>query len=416
VYLAYCLALLLPFIVFRPKDPFQPEFILNSYFILVVALGPLVVAAFFSDLFEQGVYGYAMYLIAIGYLGINTGFLLGRNFSKRNQSQRGFKHPLSNPVAQKFLCRFFLLVGFVGGVLFFARAGQIPILAENKEVARVDALSISGNGYFLYLMTLLMVGVAFKAVRVYGFSYSNESSRVKAERALFLVATLVGVFLTGSGSRRYAIWTILYVLIIRHYYISRLSFRSVFIVAVVAFSAVNLFEMFRNPFSDTTVDFTTTSLFRFVIYASNFEKVLSSFVNSDIHYFGSTFFMDVLTMLPGKQVDYQSWLKEQAGLEFEGFGIPPTIIGDFYINFGEMGVVVLCMVFGCLVRVLYNKCIVNRSFGRGSLVVYVLLLEVSMKVLTSGLSAQMMSAIWIFSILAFSSFISVSTFRKRRAG
>jgi hypothetical protein len=66
--------------------------------------------------------------------------------------------------------------------------------------------------------------------------------------------------------------------------------------------------------------------------------------------------------------------------------------------------------------VLYNKCIVNRSFGRGSLVVYVLLLEVSMKVLTSGLSAQMMSAIWIFSILAFSSFISVSTFRKRRAG
>ncbi|NML29119.1 O-antigen polymerase [Zoogloea dura] len=408
--------MLLPFIVFRPKDPFQPEFILNAYFILVVALGPLVVAAFFPDLFEHGVYGYAMYLIAIGYLGINFGFLVGRSFLKRGQSLRSLNHPLSSPSAQKVLVKIFLGIGFLGGAIFFARAGQIPIMAENKEIARVDALSVSGNGYFLYLMTLLMVGVAFKAVSVYSSPYRNERYEASAERFLFLVALIVGVFLTGSGSRRYAIWTILYVLIVRHYCVSRLSFRSVLMVAVVAFSAVNLFEMFRNPFSDTTVDFTTTSLFRFVIYASNFEKVLSSFVNSDIHYFGSTFFMDVLTMLPGKQMDYQSWLKEQAGLEFEGFGIPPTIIGDFFINFGEVGVVLLCAVYGCLVRVLYSKCIVNKVYGSGSLVVYVLLLEVSMKVLTSGLSAQMMSAIWIFSVLVFSYFFSLSIFRKRRSG
>ncbi|HEY1804514.1 MAG TPA: hypothetical protein VGG45_08525, partial [Terracidiphilus sp.] len=85
---------------------------------------------------------------------------------------------------------------------------------------------------------------------------------------------------------------------------------------------------------------------------------------------------------------------DETGLTFEGFGIPPTIVGDMFINFGPLGVIVGCFIFGVMARWIYDKLIIQKAFSGVSLVYYALLLETLMKMLSSGFSAQSLGLVW----------------------
>ncbi|WP_316633671.1 oligosaccharide repeat unit polymerase [uncultured Flavobacterium sp.] len=180
----------------------------------------------------------------------------------------------------------------------------------------------------------------------------------------------------------------------RHFLYTKIPIKKMFVISIMGLLFINLFEMFRNPDSMTTVDLKTTFIYRFVIYISNLEKVISAFINKDSLEYGGTFFMDLLTALPGKQIDYQSWLKEVTQLEFEGFGIPPTIMGDFYVNFGYFGIVIGCFLFGYIIRRLYNVLIMRKK-TLTDVFLYFVSLEIGSKIITSGLSAQSVSIAWV---------------------
>ncbi|RKT60441.1 oligosaccharide repeat unit polymerase [Azonexus fungiphilus] len=372
------------------KDPFKPEIFINLYYFIMVVSGPIVIYLFFPDIYQDGLYAEVLELLSMSLLCMNIGFILsGYCFNK----PRVFSKELVDTQGILRLAQIFLLVGLFSGVFFYLRAGNIPIISDNKEVARVMALSVSGNGYFLYLMTLVMPAVSLWAINCF------SDKKNKSVYFIVVLATIAGLFLTGTGSRRYIIWIYVYVLVVYHYIVRPLPLSKFFAVGIGAFVFVVLFELFRNPFSDTTADFYTAVLYRLVIFSSNLEKVFSAFYYGGEFFYGKTFFMDILTVLPGKQDDYQSWLKEYVGLSFEGFGIPPTMAGDFYINFGMPGVIVLSLAFGFFVRSVYFFLVVNR-FSYYSVFAYCLLLEVFVKMLTSGLSAQSISLIWVALILA----------------
>ena len=41
---------------------------------------------------------------------------------------------------------------------------------------------------------------------------------------------------------------------------------------------------------------------------------------------------------PGPDLDFTMWLKETLGMSFSGGGVTPTVIGEFYLNFGYIGI------------------------------------------------------------------------------
>lgn len=401
--LLYCFLLVLPFFIHRIRDVFQPELVVNAYFVLFIAMGPLAMMVMAPQLFQSGQYEFVTSLVLVGYVAINLGFLAasfqvrghgvlgGGRFSRRKFDSRGWRG----------IAILLLLLSLASLAVFFLRAGQIPIFAENKEAARVEALSVGGNGYLLYLATLGMTAVLLYSSVEY---WDAVRKRVRPSSLVFIFAAIVGIALAGTGSRRYFFWTCLYVLIARHYIYKSISVRFLVVFGVLGFVGVNLFEMYRNVGSDTTVDFLTTSYYRLIVYFYNLEAAFSAFQNSELMW-GSTLFMDVLTVLPGKQIDYQSWIKEVTGLEFEGFGVPPTVMGDMYINFGIPGVVLGCFIFGYAIRAFYYLQTSREVLTPLSILAYALVLEISIRTLTSGVSAQTMGLLWIvvvyFSIVGF---------------
>jgi oligosaccharide repeat unit polymerase len=176
----------------------------------------------------------------------------------------------------------------------------------------------------------------------------------------------------------------------------QISIKKFLLFTIAGLLFINIFEMVRNPDSETTVDFLTTASYRLIIYISNLEKVFTAFIHHE-KFYGSTLLMDLSTVLPGKQVDYQSWLKDIVGLEFEGFGIPPTIMGDLYINFGYPGIIIGCVAFGYLIKTIYQSQIIKGKSAIG-LLIYISSLEISSKIITSGLSAQTISMVWMTTI------------------
>jgi oligosaccharide repeat unit polymerase len=336
-------------------------------------------------------------MVIIGYLFINIGFLIGswnirQNNPVLNQYTQSIRRKSVTRFNLKISSYIFIAIGLIASVIFFIRAGNIPILALNKESARVAALAVSGNGYFLYLMSIGMYGIALLAV----YSYFYKQKKVP----LFLLLLFIGLAMTGTGSRRYILWICLYVLIAKHYLSSPIPKKQLIIYTFLGLLFVNVFEMFRNPDSLTTVNLSTTFSYRFLTYISNLEKVITYFISRDQFEYGGTFIMDILTALPGKQIDYQSWLKQVTNLEFEGFGIPPTIMGDLYVNFAYPGVIIGCTLFGFIIRIIYNKLILEG----GSLLnvfIYMLVLEIASKIITSGLSAQSISILWLGIFITF---------------
>ncbi|MNQ69410.1 hypothetical protein D3C85_840040 [compost metagenome] len=397
-----CIILVVPFFIFRPRDFFQPELFLNLYFIILIGLGPLALYAFRPDIFEKGNYNTVLLIIILGFSSINAGFLAydlihkkfktGRKTSLSKSSELFKEWAFRKRKSLRLVSIILTLSALFAGSIYFFRAGQIPLLAFNKEEARVAALAVSGNGYFLYILTLGVISPALMAM-----SYISKTRKLRLLRPILLLATAAAfTLLLFTGSRRYSVWLCIYVLSIHHYMEKQISIKKFLLITIGGLLFINIFEMVRNPDSETTVDFLTTASYRLIIYISNLEKVFTAFIHHE-KLFGSTLLMDLSTALPGKQIDYQSWLKDIVGLEFEGFGIPPTIMGDLYINFGYPGIIFGCLAFGYLIKTIYQRQIVKGKSALG-LLIYLSPLEISSKIITSGLSAQTISMVWMATI------------------
>lgn len=386
--------LLAPFLIFRSKDFFQPELFVNFLFVVLIGLGPFVLFFFMHEHYKERAYSDVSLIILLGYLGLNLGFVLARVCSASSVLANGLCADYSGWLLRKsrgmyILGLFLSFVSIVAGFIYFYRAGFIPLFSSNKEEARVAAMSVSGNGYFLYLLAIGVVAPSFMAL-----FYLRDGNPFRLLSPLFvLVLVSIAMLLLFTGSRRYVVWMFIYLLAVYHYVFRMIPVRRLLFFSGLGLFFVVLFEIFRNPDSDTTAGFLVASMYRLVIYTSNLEKVYSYF--GDVGFmWGGTFFMDILTILPGKQIDYQSWLKELVGLEFEGFGIPPTVMGDFYINFGLLGVCVGTFIVGFLLRVFYQWMILRGRSGLG-LLLYVSILEVGSKTITSGVSAQGIGYLWV---------------------
>lgn len=87
----------------------------------------------------------------------------------------------------------------------------------------------------------------------------------------------------------------------------------------------------------------------------NIHYILEHFPEKTNFQFGYTFLINFIMLLPGPNIDFTIWLKNILGETFEGGGLTPTLLGEFYINFGYIGIVLGFILLGFLVNWLEQK-------------------------------------------------------------
>lgn len=373
-------------------DYFSPHIAIGGYFFITILFGLMLIFTFDPlGLSQDTAYIKVYELVLSGFLSLYMGFFCIYFIFKKNISNKLLAQPVSDPIisCSGFNTAMYLLliIGTFAAVLFFARSGTIPLFAADKNEARVATMEVSGNGYLQFLMTVMNYYVMLKFASLY-INKENIFTRSEKYKIYIFFLYIFSVYLL-TGSRRYSLFLIIYVTLIKNYLCKYIKLKNLILIVVMLVTLTIAFEIFRESSSDTTQSVGLALAYKMVVYISNFKNIYLSIPSEVPFQNGKTILMDFLTILPGKQIDYQTWIKDVTGLSFKGFGAPPTIIGDLYLNWGWNGVFIGMFFIGTVLEFAYIFLVLHK-ISTLKLVFYIIIFETSLKTITSGISAQFM--------------------------
>ncbi len=148
--------------------------------------------------------------------------------------------------------------------------------------------------------------------------------------------------------------------------------RSFFVLGFVMFMLIGALNYIRSSpetdFYDSS--YVDKSLSVFYIYEYNYIPIVSRVHDGRLDYqYGEEYLTSLMSFVPRfiwpeKSLSFDYFLKEEFGRTFEGGGLPPTIVGSLYINFGLAGVLSGMFLIGWLYSAAYayyKKCHVTQA-------------------------------------------------------
>ena len=319
--------------------------ILTPMIVIVSAVGISSVAALSMDDYQYVEYSKLWFFQILG-------FMLGLLFSNSVLGRPSLdgSSPTRQIVLSKTLMSQLAMCLFVAGILsavaFFAWKG-IPLLRGNVEQGRVDASS-PGTGY-LRLMAYLTIPPAL-------LSFALTPRRAKFLIALSLTIVL---FLADRSPLLYLFIPLVFVSISRKIKFKRPSSLKPIIMGILFMSVVvgvGTYRIFSQVeylmFSEYSAaiqdkDVATIALLSFEHYANvvadNAVLTKSLIDNGTIDFkYGTSFLALFAPVLPGQHLTLDREIRLGSGKVFIGGGIPPTLMGEGYANFGYAGTVLEC--------------------------------------------------------------------------
>lgn len=283
--------------------------------------------------------------ILLGHLGMNLGLSAGTLLSALLPR---FVPPRTSHGALHVPSMSFLLVGFViglGGYAFLYTTRGVPLLADNIDVARANL--VAGMGFITWPSTLLIDLTVWVAI-------------IRRRYWLALILGAVGgawMLLSGwRGQLMIALLTTMFILAYRRVFNARaaaVGALGLLIIGVIGAIRPVLSgqEGFNNR--ERAYDFDPTSSLRsaalegslqiagrFAEENYNFQTALDLFAAKKLH--GRGMLMDLGVLIPGRpHLTIENYMREQFGWWEGGGGMPPTILGGFYADFGKAGVLIL---------------------------------------------------------------------------
>lgn len=293
----------------------------------------------------------------------------------RSRSKSASPRPLVSR-GQVLLC---FGIGALAMAVFWLQAGGLPLLAADVENARVEALT--GAGIPFYLSFLMMVA-AWWAV---------ESPKISSKTAWSLVA--IGALLLATSGWRNTPFALVAVAGILTHYDRGFRTKTLFAGTVAMIAAVVGLGIYRVVASQLTSyetyrlseegKYFQASLAYFQNYAATFSRNLADILQLPAMgwkpLYGESFAWNFLALLPGSTREpFDFVLKRATGAGFEGGGLPPTIFGEWVLNFGEIGLFLGMIAVGVVAKYAHDNVRHNVGLPRllGTVVAFYLFVAV----------------------------------------
>lgn len=236
-------------------------------------------------------------------------------------------------------------VGVASILMFFLSVGRIPLLANDAENFRVQA--VSGRGF--------LVIIADSCIEIAIMLTDNERKRT--------MRVMLGVLLMlGTGYRSQALTILLMVFIT--YWIGKgkkYIFRAgLMVLGLGAF--YSLLGVFRSGGTWRLQTLYMPALWRLYVNANNFDTIVKAFPR-EAYLYGRSILMDLAIVLPGAQKSFMLQLKDMLGMTYSGGSFTPGVFGEAYANFGFVGSIIWPLAVLLLVAFL-DKAIRHKIDGR----------------------------------------------------
>lgn len=269
-----------------------------------------------------------------------------------------------------------LAMTFVGIVAYRAQA-QFPVFVADVENYRFSIQShLAFFGPIWYLCLTAPIGFALSALGVILVKDSGV-------RTLLLLAGVLFFFsLWLWGIRGRVVDAVVLVVIYYHYFARRVEAKKLliggaFLLLVLAVAGARRLQTAGDKLQGGIL---LRMAHEVQVSSSNLELLVETFPSRLKYTHGLTLLYPFYTLLPGHQEGTAERLKDVLGVEFDGGGLTPTIVGDFYIDFGMPGVFLGMLAVGTIFRYVYRK----RTANKYGLLAYPLVIDFSIEFVRNG--------------------------------
>lgn len=338
--------------IFVP-DAFELVIYLSCYlFLIYIAfyLAPswissiTVFAMFYSMNFALGEYyvwkekfilEYDPFLLALGSFGIMLiGYFIGNKMKKTHI--RSLHRKLKCPVISMnsaLIFTFILSFCMLGIYLLKNQA----TLFGNVQSGRIEASS--GNGLFTFIGYLHIMSVPLMMI---------QCQKKKLNKLIFILCfSIAFIQLMMVGFRTPAITMIIVMLIIQVEN-QKTNLKKAIPLVIVLIFIIAIYGMLRSSSAGLATSIYDILRGRLFIGMQNLNYVINCFPKNHPFQHGYTYLINFIMLKPGPDPDFTLWLKEMLGLDFAGGGVTPTVIGEFYLNFGYIGIFMGMLFLGFL--------------------------------------------------------------------
>ncbi len=310
----------------------NPAVLFCGMYCVTICIGPLILLP------QNYHYGFnPLPIIISSYVLFLVGYSISPNIYKRLNTTFRFSKRL-NRYEVLLVLIVFSLIGWL--LYFLPNAGMI--FGGDFENDRIEMQS--NKGVFLYTAKLWILTIPML--------YEEMKRRGKIEKWFVTVVILVAGALIMLGGRSPVVMLV-FELVMCKILIENYKTDVLVWIGMISIIIGGILGAIRGMVSGLSITIMRATRSIFLNGNYNLSYIFTKFPAIIPFQRGRTYLINLKMMLPGPDVDFTLWLKRQLGLNFAGGGVTPTIIGEFYLNFGYVGVVIGMLLMGFVAKRLY---------------------------------------------------------------
>lgn len=329
---SFCLYIASLVIFIKTKFYFlNPALLFCGFYLLTLCFGPFLLLPqnynYYFNVFP---------VLAGGYICFISGYVI--NFLKLPKKK--IHYSVLQFDREKFLYFLVLFSGIIWIIYIFKIKGIL--WSSDYETSRIT--SQSGNGAYLYLIRMWILTVPML--------YEELKKRKQVPKVFYFIVSFALIALSMLGGRSPLLFIILNIIICK-IILEKLDTFILVRYSLLCLAVAGFLGSIRGILSNSTKTI-LKSLGSIVLNGNyNLSYIFQKFPEHILFQKGYTYLINFKMILPGPDDDFTLWLKKQLGLSFSGGGVTPTIIGEFYINFGYIGIFVGLFILGFIAKWLY---------------------------------------------------------------
>lgn len=306
-----------------------------------------------------------------------------------------------------------IIVSLVAGYMIISSLGSMMV--EHDDFS--GQFTVTGRSYlkiiFIYLYYLIFKDVYRCSKKAYNFRTFIQI----CNKPILVISIITVLYYLLSGGRVTPMRIILLYVFCYYFFINKISTKTFFLAGIIGLFTMFLIGGLRNLWGDNQITYdmveTVTNVVNPLYYTrdlvinSRALYELVSYADSVGPTFGKTFIQDIVAIVPGLQsvvnrvlgissVDISSaYLVTNMYFQGDTFliGLGTNVIGDVYVAFKSIGVLVFFFVLGSIMRRL------TFNAHRGNIISCLILCLIAMDVVfytRSGFFAPLRNMLWIY--------------------
>jgi len=363
---------------------FTCENLFIMFYYIFLAIGPIYLV-----LAKEYTYNYNVFFVLL--MGLIC-FIIGADFitkikikkkdketEKKNKDlkQINFKSVLK-------VTNILLIISYVSIIIYLGK--NIGFILQDFENNRV--LAMQGSGVFIHLGYMML-----PTTWILYYCHLNYQKSKK----IYIIYLIDIVFLLFVGFRSRILELLLVSIIIKNYH-KPFKIKKLFVYGIILILIVSALQIARAYISGGNLIPGIDSLVNtMAVNSINLKSIFRVFPKNVPFQYGYTYLLSFMMLLPGPNMDATLWLKQALNLSFDGGGVTPSIIGEFFINFGYIGIFIGMLLLGIVCRLIDNY---GKKTQNNKIIYFIVSFYIARSV-SSGLSNFIILTLWFTAVSFF---------------